>query len=269
MQIKGPTANLSHMCTPTRTLESVADEAGGDFFEVTVIRDRRETTGSCSEVKKGMCKVIIAQPRSTSSFHWLTLSTDSPFLAALKNGILAWDIRGKYSRYFGYLRHQTQLASRSDAFPFLDVVNGNGSFAACSIFRFVPIWVLNWGICSSIFPNCCRWNISKKKNPPQSRSVTFVTTIIVNTSPFLKGRSCSDVPLKLYLATHSVPCGHGAFGKTDRTPISRNIFKALLIRHVLTCDLWALHERLHSAGVSQTWTSVMAARFSPLTGAVL
>lgn len=64
-----------------------------------------------------------------------------------------------------------------------------------------------------------------------------MTTIIVNTSPFLKGRSCSDVPLKLYLATHSVPCGHGAFGKTDRTPISRNILKTSLIRLVLIWEL--------------------------------
>lgn len=29
---KGPTATLSHMCTPTHTLESVADEAGFFFF---------------------------------------------------------------------------------------------------------------------------------------------------------------------------------------------------------------------------------------------
>lgn len=63
--------------------------------------------------------------------------------------------------------------------------------------------------------------------------------MIVNTSPFLKGRSCSDVPLKLYLATHSVPCGHGAFGKMDRSQISREIhFKSLLTRHALNCDLW-------------------------------
>lgn len=63
--------------------------------------------------------------------------------------------------------------------------------------------------------------------------ITFVTTMIVNTSPLLKGRSCSDVPLKLYLATHSVPCGHGVYGKMCKSPISKQIFNRLLIRHVL------------------------------------
>lgn len=71
-----------------------------------------------------------------------------------------------------------------------------------------------------------------------------MTTIIVNTSPLLKGRSCSDVPLKLYLATHSVPCGHGTCGKMDRSQISRKNIKSSLTRHALTCDLWVLHERL-------------------------
>ena len=45
--------------------------------------------------------------------------------------------------------------------------------------------------------------------------------MIVNTSPLLKGRSCSDVPLKLYLATHSVPCGHGVYGNKGRSLISK------------------------------------------------
>lgn len=44
------------------------------------------------------------------------------------------------------------------------------------------------------------------------RNLTFVTMMMDSTSPLLKGRSCSVVPLKLYLATHSVPCGHGVYG---------------------------------------------------------
>lgn len=51
-------------------------------------------------------------------------------------------------------------------------------------------------------------NLSKERRI--CSRLTFVTTMMVNTSPFLKGRSCSEVPLKLYLATHSVPCGQGA-----------------------------------------------------------
>lgn len=142
-----------------------------------------------------------------------------------------WNIlgRGKYTRHCGYSRHQTQLAPRSDTFPFLDVINGNGSLAARSIFRSVPVWVLNCGIYNEYLHKLLKY---LRKSPPLW-SITFVTTIIVSTSPFLKDRSCSDVPLKLYLATHSVPCGHVAFGKTDRTQMSRNIF--LLIGSI---DLW-------------------------------
>ena len=44
--------------------------------------------------------------------------------------------------------------------------------------------------------------------PRHTHIITFVAKIIVKMSPLLKGKSCSVVPLKLYLATHSVPCGH-------------------------------------------------------------
>lgn len=40
----------------------------------------------------------------------------------------------------------------------------------------------------------------------------MVTATMVRTSPLLKGRSCSAVPWKLYLAMHSVPDGHTAWG---------------------------------------------------------
>lgn len=73
-----------------------------------------------------------------------------------------------------------------------------------------------------------------KKEKQEDRNAeceTFVTTIIVNTSPLLKGRSCSDVPLKLYLATHSVPCGHGVYGNMCRSQIRKHVSKKLLIRH--------------------------------------
>lgn len=65
-------------------------------------------------------------------------------------------------------------------------------------------------------------NINQTKKR-QHMKHTFVTTIIVNTSPLLKGKSCSDVPLKLYLATHSVPCGHGVYGNIGKSSISKHI----------------------------------------------
>lgn len=77
--------------------------------------------------------------------------------------------------------------------------------------------------------------------------------MIVNTSPLLKGRSCSDVPLKLYLATHSVPCGHGVYGKMCKSPISKQIFKRLLIRHVLNHVVYLsfhMHDCFYSRGLS-------------------
>lgn len=40
--------------------------------------------------------------------------------------------------------------------------------------------------------------------------VTLVTATMVSTSPLQKGRSCSAVPWKLYLAIHSVPDGQAA-----------------------------------------------------------
>lgn len=49
-------------------------------------------------------------------------------------------------------------------------------------------------------------------SPPPHVSVpipTLVTPMMLRTSPLQKGRSCSVVPWKLYLATHSVPGGHG------------------------------------------------------------
>lgn len=59
--------------------------------------------------------------------------------------------------------------------------------------------------------------------------LTFVTTMMVNTSPFLKGRSCSEVPLKLYLATHSVPCGQGAC-REGRVTVSRWNFEKINLK---------------------------------------
>lgn len=44
----------------------------------------------------------------------------------------------------------------------------------------------------------------------------MVTATMVRTSPLLKGRSCSAVPWKLYLAMHSVPDGHTAWGGGKR-----------------------------------------------------
>ena len=41
--------------------------------------------------------------------------------------------------------------------------------------------------------------------------LTLVTATMVRTSPLLKGRSCSAVPWKLYLAIHSVPDGQTAW----------------------------------------------------------
>lgn len=40
--------------------------------------------------------------------------------------------------------------------------------------------------------------------------ITLVTATMVSTSPLQKGRSCSAVPWKLYLAMHSVPEGQAA-----------------------------------------------------------
>lgn len=40
--------------------------------------------------------------------------------------------------------------------------------------------------------------------------ITLVTATMVSTSPLQKGRSCSAVPWKLYLAMHSVPDGQVA-----------------------------------------------------------
>lgn len=61
--------------------------------------------------------------------------------------------------------------------------------------------------------------------------ITFVTTMMVNTSPLLKGRSCSEVPLKLYLATHSVPCGQGAWQKGGRITMSEHVRQKIISYH--------------------------------------
>lgn len=46
--------------------------------------------------------------------------------------------------------------------------------------------------------------------------ITLVTATMVSTSPLQKGRSCSAVPWKLYLAIHSVPDGQAACRAGDR-----------------------------------------------------
>lgn len=108
-------------------------------------------------------------------------------------------------RYFVHLRHKTQLASRFHTFSFLDVVSWDCSLSSCSIFSMVPVWILERQIISSGKHHSKRGMFHSS----WEQRFTFVTTMIVSTSPLLNGRSCSDVPLKLYLATHSVPCGHG------------------------------------------------------------
>lgn len=45
---------------------------------------------------------------------------------------------------------------------------------------------------------------------------TLVTATMVSTSPLQKGRSCSAVPWKLYLAIHSVPDGQAACKAGDK-----------------------------------------------------
>lgn len=47
--------------------------------------------------------------------------------------------------------------------------------------------------------------------PMGGDGLTLVTATMVRTSPLLKGRSCSAVPWKLYLAIHSVPDGQTAW----------------------------------------------------------
>lgn len=162
-----------------------------------------------------------------------------------------------------YSRHEAQLASRFHAFSFLNVVGRNGSLAARGIFSFVPVWILKAKrhqtrlffvgfFCTHstsastpigfAAPKSCEvqiFHMSKNKNPPEPKTsqtfprgtrvcslLTFVTTMMVNTSPFLKGRSCSEVPLKLYLATHSVPCGQGAC-REGRVAVSRWKFEKI------------------------------------------
>ncbi len=78
------------------------------------------------------------------------------------------------------------------------------------------------------------WFPALESNKSSMWKITFVTTIIVNTSPLLKGRSCSDVPLKLYLATHSVPCGQGVCRDMSRLLINKIIsfHQACLVVHL-------------------------------------
>lgn len=98
------------------------------------------------------------------------------------------------------------------------------------------------------------------------KNITFVTTIIVSTSPLLKGRSCSDVPLKLYLATHSVPCGHGVYGNIGRSQISKHILNKLFIRHVcLSALLYLMCTNVYALQAWLTWISVIVRWFNPLT----
>lgn len=69
--------------------------------------------------------------------------------------------------------------------------------------------------------------------------------MIVSTSPLLKGRSCSDVPLKLYLATHSVPCGHGIYSDVGRWKNKKRFY--LCVRVYPRSDM---HRRLYFTGLS-------------------
>lgn len=56
----------------------------------------------------------------------------------------------------------------------------------------------------------------KERNRHLRSPSTLVTATMVSTSPLQKGRSCSAVPWKLYLAIHSVPDGQAAYRVRDR-----------------------------------------------------
>lgn len=87
--------------------------------------------------------------------------------------------------------------------------------------------------------------------------------MMVKMSPLLNGRSCSEVPLKLYLATHSVPWGHGLCNNEGGSHFMRRNKKQNWNIHI-----WHHPPTAGTLEVELTWTSVMVRWSDSLTGEV-
>lgn len=116
-----------------------------------------------------------------------------------------------------YSRHEAEFGACLHTLTLLNIVGWDDALAAHFVFGFVPVGVLERGQHRHTLEACLLRRQTQRK-PLEVREwdkhvrspSTLVTATMVSTSPLQKGRSCSAVPWKLYLAIHSVPDGQAA-----------------------------------------------------------